>query len=92
MPGHENSTGSGSQPVGSLGEIFLEMHQVGKAQRITAIDPDTALEVIFTAPVNTPRSEIETLARNKLTARIARERAKAAPAVQPARAERGRLV
>lgn len=92
MPGHGNSAGRGSQPPGTLGEIYLEMQQVGKAQRITAIDPDTALEVIFTAPVNTPRSEIETLARNKLMARIARERAKSAPVVRPARAERGRLV
>lgn len=92
MSGQGNTAGNGSQPDGTLREIYLEMHQVGKAQRITAIDPETALEVIFTAPVNTPRSEIETLARNKLTARIVRERAKAAPASRPARAERGRLV
>lgn len=98
VPGDSNSAGSsgsqrdGAQPDGSLGEIYLEMRQVGKAQRITAIDPDTCLEVIFTAPTNTPRNEIETLARNKLAARIARERAKAASVVQPVRAERGRLV
>lgn len=93
MPGDGDSAGnSGSQSDGALGEIYLEMRQVGKAQRITAIDPDTGLEVIFTAPTNTPRKEIETLARNKLTARIARERAKSAPVARPVRAERGRLV
>jgi hypothetical protein len=75
-----------------IGEIYLEIHQVGKAQRITAIDPVTALEVIFTAPLNAPRSEIETLARNKLLARITRERARTAPAVKKAQSGRGRLV
>lgn len=92
MPGEGDSSGNRSQQDAALGEIYLEMRQVGKAQRITAIDPDTGLEVIFTAPMKTPRIEIETLARNKLLARIARERAKVAPAAQPVRAERGRLV
>lgn len=85
-------SGGGSQDHGALGEIYLEMRLVGKAQRVTAIDPETGLEVIFTAPTTTPRVEIETLARNKLAARIARERAKAAPAARPVRPERGRLV
>lgn len=91
MPGPGRPDDRGSPPV-ALGEIYLEIHQVGKAQRITAIDPETALEVVFTAPINSPRSEIETLARNKLSARVARERAKAARTAPPAATQRGRLV
>lgn len=92
MPAGGSSADNGPQRSDVPSEIYLEMRQVGKAQRVTAIDPDSCLEVIFTAPTTAPRSEIEALARNKLAARIARERAKDAPAERPTWTERGRLV
>lgn len=74
-----------------MGEIYLEIIPVDKALRVTAIDPDTGLEVVFAAPQNTARERINALAIAKLKARIAREAEQSAPPT-PARPQRGKLV
>lgn len=66
-------------------EIIIEIAVVGTAQRVmaqrvTAIDPASLVEVVFQAPVNTDRATIMQLARQKLAYRLAR---KAAPPGKP---------
>lgn len=76
-----------------MGEIYLEIVPVDKALRITAVDPDTGVEVVFAAPSYTARERINELAVAKLKARIARERADLAATSQASmRPERGKLV
>ena len=67
-----------------MGEIYLEIVPVDKALRVTAVDPQTGLEVVFTAPSNASRSRIDRVASAKLKARIERERSGSAPAIGPA--------
>ena len=49
-----------------MSEIFIETHIVGGIMRVTAIDAETGVEVVFQAPPKTPRSGIEKLAAGKL--------------------------
>ncbi len=75
------------------GEIYLEIIPVDKALRVTAIDADSGLEVVFTAPNYTARERLEEVAANKLQARIERERAaQAESGAADAPPERGKLV
>lgn len=46
--------------------IILEITHVGNAQKVTAIDPVTLTEVVFQAPINAPRAQVEKLAVQKL--------------------------
>ncbi|MGD1886844.1 MAG: serine hydroxymethyltransferase [Cohaesibacteraceae bacterium] len=76
-----------------MGEIYLEIVPVDKALRITAVDPGTGLEVVFTAPASASRERIDRVATAKLKARIERERQSSAGAPRvAARRERGKLV
>ncbi len=74
-----------------MGEFYLEIVPVDKALRVTAVDSDTGLEVVFAAPQHTARERIDALAVAKLKARIAREEQAAKSAV-PSVKERGKLV
>lgn len=77
-----------------MGEIFLEIVPVDKALRITAVDPTTGVEVVFTAPSNASRARIDRVATAKLKARIEREQGRTTPSAvraAPSR-ERGKLV
>lgn len=77
------------------GEIYLEIMPVDKALRVTAVDSETGVEVVFAAPSYTARERIDTLARRKLEARIARERRLHQRADQTSKAStkgRGKLV
>lgn len=48
------------------GEILLEMNRIGGAMEVRAISAGDGLEVSFSAPANTPQSDIQRLARSKL--------------------------
>ena len=77
-----------------MGEIYLEILPVDKALRITAVDAETGVEVVFTAPTNASRARIDRVAAAKLRARIAREQG-GEPGdvpVQSQEPERGKLV
>jgi len=46
--------------------ILLEITRMGNAQKVTAVDPVSGLEVSFVAPLTAGRMEIDRLARAKL--------------------------
>jgi hypothetical protein len=48
------------------GQAIIETTQIGMILRVTAIDATTGTEVVFQAPINTPRSSLEQTAMNKL--------------------------
>jgi len=54
------------------GDIYLEIVGIGQALRVAAVDADTAEEVVFQVPKNTPRAEVEYLARAKLNWKLKR--------------------
>lgn len=47
-------------------EILIEMNRVGGALEVRAISTADGLEIVFSAPANAARSDIEYLARAKL--------------------------
>ncbi len=63
-----------------LDEIIIEIAVIGSAQRVTALDPVSLVEVVFQAPSSADRATITQLARQKLAYRLARRPpAKATP-------------
>ena len=48
-------------------EILLELNRVGNAVEVRAVSAGDGLEVMFTAPASAAKSDIERLARAKLT-------------------------
>lgn len=64
-------------------EILIEMNRIGGAMEVRAISAHDGLEVVFTAPANAARSDVENLARAKL-AYVRRKASGAdAPAAKP---------
>ncbi|MDG1417463.1 MAG: hypothetical protein P8P99_06655 [Maricaulis sp.] len=57
----------------SDGQTYLEITVIGNSVRVAAIDAATGEEVIFQAPRNTPRPDLEKLAIQKLSWKMARE-------------------
>ena len=47
-------------------EIFVEFVVLGNTVKVTAIDPDTGLEVSVVGPANAPRNVMAEAARKKL--------------------------
>jgi hypothetical protein len=47
-------------------EILIEYVQIGHSYRVTAVDADSGTEVVFQAPVNTSRKEMERIAVSKM--------------------------
>jgi hypothetical protein len=47
-------------------DILIEMNRIGGAMEVRAISATDGLEVVFTAPANAAKSDIENLARAKL--------------------------
>ena len=47
-------------------EILIEYVQIGHSFRVTAVDADSGTEVVFQAPVNTSRKEMERIAVSKM--------------------------
>ena len=47
-------------------EIFVEFVVLGNSVKVTAIDPDTGLEVSVVGPANAPRNVLAEAARKKL--------------------------
>ena len=64
---------------------IVEMRRYGAAVKVTAIDPESLIEVSFQAPAATPQTTLHQLALAKLARAIARAKA-GAPARIPARA------
>ena len=56
----------------SLDEIIIEIAIVGASQRVTAMDPQSLVEVVFQAPLSAEREAVAQLARQKLAYRLAR--------------------
>lgn len=48
-------------------EILIEINRIGGAMEVRAISAGDGLEVSFSAPANTAQSDIQRLARAKLT-------------------------
>ncbi len=47
-------------------EILIEMNRIGGAMEVRAISAEDGLEVVFAAPANAAKPDIENLARAKL--------------------------
>lgn len=47
-------------------DILIEMNRIGGAMEVRAISAADGLEVVFAAPANAAKSDIENLARAKL--------------------------
>lgn len=47
-------------------EILIEKNRIGGAMEVRAISATDGLEIVFTAPANAAKSDIEKLARAKL--------------------------
>ena len=47
-------------------EIFVEFVVLGNSVKVTAIDPDSGLEVSVVGPANAPRNVLAEAARKKL--------------------------
>lgn len=47
-------------------EILIEMNRIGGAMEVRAISAVDGLEIVFTAPANAAKSDIENVARAKL--------------------------
>lgn len=47
-------------------EILIEMNRIGGAMEVRAISASDGLEIVFTAPSNAPKGDVEKLARAKL--------------------------
>ncbi len=56
----------------NIGDIFIEIQAVGNALRVAAVHADTGEELIFQVPKNTPRHEIDNLARAKVAWKLKR--------------------
>jgi len=50
----------------SLDEVIFEFLQHGNAVKVTAIDPDSLVEVSIVGPANAGRAALKTAALNKL--------------------------
>ena len=55
------------------GEIYIEITPLETGLRVAAVDPVTGAEVVFAAPTNCPRAQIDDLARAKLRRRLLKE-------------------
>ena len=62
-----------------LDEIIVETVLHGSAQRVTAMDPASLVEVVFQAPRGADQRSIVQLARQKLAWQIAKEKQPSKP-------------
>lgn len=53
-------------PMEDDNEILIEMNRIGGAMEVRAIATSDGLEIVFTAPANAAKSDVEHLARAKL--------------------------
>lgn len=58
----------------SGGQTYLEITVIGNSVRVAAIDATTGEEIVFQAPRSTSRADLEQLAMQKLSWKMARER------------------
>ena len=57
-------------------EIYIEVIAIGNALRVAAVDAETGEELVFQVPKNTPREEIDALARAKVQWKLDRNQDK----------------
>lgn len=57
-------------------EIYIEVIAIGNALRVAAVDAETGEELVFQVPKNTPREEIDALARAKVHWKLDRNKGK----------------
>ena len=57
-------------------EIYIEVIAIGNALRVAAVDAETGEELVFQVPKNTPREEIDALARAKIRWKLERNQDK----------------
>jgi hypothetical protein len=50
----------------SSNEILMEIHRIGKALRVSAMDVGTGTEIVFQAPSSTSHAELKKLALSKM--------------------------
>ena len=62
-----------------MGDIYVEIVTLESGLRVVAVDAQSGIEVVFAAPANCPRSEIDALARAKLQRRLLKEGVLPAP-------------
>ncbi|GIX16307.1 MAG: hypothetical protein KatS3mg119_0493 [Rhodothalassiaceae bacterium] len=53
-------------------EVLLEFRRIGRHVKVTAIDPDSGVEVTVVGDAATPEDHLIALARRKLARRLAR--------------------
>ena len=58
------------QPGGPR-EVLFEYVRVGGQLRVSAIDPDSGVEVVIIAPLTAPRSQVQQIALAKLRRKLA---------------------
>ncbi|HEY9163697.1 MAG TPA: hypothetical protein VIN57_03715 [Magnetovibrio sp.] len=73
---NNNHTPAARRSKGLGREVLLEMHRVGNALRVTAIDPVTGTEVIMVADPRQSMETIKQLAARKLAYVIDKNRNK----------------
>ncbi|MBA4783167.1 MAG: serine hydroxymethyltransferase [Rhizobiales bacterium] len=54
------------------GTFLIEFLQIGPQIKVTAIDPDSGIEVSIIAPLSASKAEMSRVAANKLKRRIAK--------------------
>ena len=65
------------------GEILLEMNRMRGAMEVRAVSASDGLEVVFMAPTNAAQSDIERLARAKLSYVRSKSREAGEPGKKP---------
>jgi Domain of unknown function (DUF6898) len=63
----------------SCKEVIFEFHRVGNSVKVTAVDPETQIEVSIVGPARAGEAELRRVALDKL-AYVLRKRGSAAPA------------
>ncbi len=53
-------------PAGTLDEVIIEFHQVGNAVKVTAVDPESLIEVSIVGAPSAGRETLERTAIRKL--------------------------
>jgi hypothetical protein len=64
-------------------EVLIEIKIIGTSARVAAVDVATGVEVVFQAPAQTARMDIEALAMRRLARALGEDGAQAQPPQRP---------
>jgi len=56
----------GDMPAGTLNEVIIEFHQIGNSVKVSAIDPETLVEVSIVGPPSASDAMLKRTAIRKL--------------------------